>query len=246
LAAGDRVDHLRRTGFARLAVREPDDRVHRGFHGVELRRHRRVESDRGRSLYGRRQVHAGLHLEHLSRDGARSEPAADARDSGRRAALHLSGSLQRDLRQSHRLREHPVHVRQRLDGLRQLFEQLQVRRIQSALQRAPENFVPLPFAEETVESIELGFKADITDTFRLNGAIFSSDYDDIQLIYRQGVVPLLFNAGRATIDGAELEFQFVPNDRLILEGGLSYRDDEIKDITEVPGATATITPDNTL
>ncbi len=110
----------------------------------------------------------------------------------------------------------------------------------------PEGFRPLPFAEETVDSIELGFKADITDTFRLNAAIFSSDYDDIQLIYRQGVVPLLFNAGKATIDGAELEFQFVPNDRLILEGGLSYLDDEIKEVTEVPGTTATITPDNTL
>jgi len=110
----------------------------------------------------------------------------------------------------------------------------------------PEGFVPLPFAEETVDTLELGFKADITDTFRLNGALFSSDYDDIQLIYRQGVVPLLFNAGEATIDGVELEFQLVPSDRLIIEGALSYLDDEIKDITEVPGATATITPENTL
>lgn len=110
----------------------------------------------------------------------------------------------------------------------------------------PEGFVPLPFSEETVDTLELGFKADITDAFRLNAALFSSDYDDIQLIYRQGVVPLLFNAGEATIDGVELEFQLVPNDRLIVEGALSYLDDEIKDITEVPGATATITPDNTL
>src|SRR5690606_24695478 len=110
----------------------------------------------------------------------------------------------------------------------------------------PEGFVPVPFSEETVDTLELGFKADITDAFRLNAALFSSDYDDIQLIYRQGVVPLLFNAGEATIDGVELEFQLVPNDRLIVEGALSYLDDEIKDITEVPGATATITPDNTL
>lgn len=59
-------------------------------------------------------------------------------------------------------------------------------------------------------------------------------------------MPLLFNAGKATIDGVELEFQLVPNDRLIVEGALSYLDDEIEDITEVPGATATITPENTL
>lgn len=110
----------------------------------------------------------------------------------------------------------------------------------------PEGFLPVPFAEETVDTLEFGFKADITDNFRLNGALFSSDYDDIQLIYRQGVVPLLFNAGKATIDGVELEFLLVPNDRLIVEGALSYLDDEIKDITEVPGATATITPENSL
>jgi iron complex outermembrane receptor protein len=66
------------------------------------------------------------------------------------------------------------------------------------------------------------------------------------LIYRQGVVPLLFNAGKATIDGLELEFQFVPNDQFILEGGFSYLDDTIEDVTDVPGATATITPDNSL
>jgi iron complex outermembrane receptor protein len=76
--------------------------------------------------------------------------------------------------------------------------------------------------------------------------MFFSDYDDMQLIYRQGVVPLLFNAGKSSIDGVELEFSYVPNDRFILEGGLSYLDDEIKELTEVPGATATLGPDDSL
>ncbi|HEX5787754.1 MAG TPA: TonB-dependent receptor [Woeseiaceae bacterium] len=110
----------------------------------------------------------------------------------------------------------------------------------------PPGFVPVAFDEETVDTFELGFKSDLTDSLRVNAALFFSDYDDIQLIYRQGVVPLLFNAGKASIDGLELEFQFVPNERFILEGGFSYLDDEIEDVTEVPGADATITPDNSL
>jgi iron complex outermembrane receptor protein len=106
--------------------------------------------------------------------------------------------------------------------------------------------VPVPFDEETVDTIEFGFKSDVTDNLRLNGAMFFSNYDDIQLIYRQGVVPLLFNAGKASIDGLELEFQFVPNEQFILEGGFSYLDDTIEQVTQVPGADATITPDNSL
>ncbi len=110
----------------------------------------------------------------------------------------------------------------------------------------PPGFVPVSFDEETVESIEIGFKADVTDTLRVNTAIFWSDYDDIQTIYRQGVVPLLFNAGKASIDGVELEFLFEPTENLILEGGFSYLDDEIKEVTEIPGTVTGVGPDNSL
>jgi iron complex outermembrane receptor protein len=110
----------------------------------------------------------------------------------------------------------------------------------------PPGFAPVPFSEETVDTLEFGFKADATDSLRVNAALFSSDYDDIQLIYRQGVVPLLFNAGKASIDGLEFEFQYVPNARLTFEGGFSYLDDKMKQVTPVPGADATITPNNSL
>ncbi|MCP3429946.1 TonB-dependent receptor domain-containing protein, partial [Opacimonas viscosa] len=62
------------------------------------------------------------------------------------------------------------------------------------------------FDQEEVETIEVGFKSDITDNFRLNGAIFSSDYTDLQFTYRVFIAPWFFNAGKASIDGAELEF----------------------------------------
>ncbi|HLT90821.1 MAG TPA: TonB-dependent receptor [Woeseiaceae bacterium] len=110
----------------------------------------------------------------------------------------------------------------------------------------PPNFLPVAFDEESVETLEFGIKSDVTDSLRINAAVFFSDYDDIQLIYRVGPVPLLFNAGTASIDGAELEFQFVPNESLIIEGGFSYLDDSIDEITEVPGADATIGPGNSL
>jgi iron complex outermembrane receptor protein len=110
----------------------------------------------------------------------------------------------------------------------------------------PPGFVPVSFDEETVESFEVGFKADLTDSLRVNTALFWSDYDDIQTIYRQGVVPLLFNAGKASIDGVEVEFWFNPNDRFILEGGFSYLDDQIKEVTQIPGTATGVGPNNSL
>ena len=109
----------------------------------------------------------------------------------------------------------------------------------------PPGFVPVTFDEETVQSFELGAKMDIGD-LRLNLAAFRADYTDIQLIFRQGVVPLLFNAGEARMQGFEAEFSYRPYWGLILDGGFSTLDDKIKSITPVPGATATIVPGDEL
>jgi iron complex outermembrane receptor protein len=110
----------------------------------------------------------------------------------------------------------------------------------------PPNFVPVPFGEESVNSYELGAKVDVGGDFRLNVAAFQADYDDIQLIFRQGVVPLLFNAGKARIRGLEAEFVDRLSGGLILEGALSTLDDGIKSITPVPGTTATVAPGDDL
>jgi|HigsolmetaAR201D_1030396.scaffolds.fasta_scaffold05839_1 iron complex outermembrane receptor protein len=111
------------------------------------------------------------------------------------------------------------------------------------------DYTPLSFKEETAETIELGFKSDIAGVLRLNAAIFNTDYEDMQLIYRVGVVPILFNAGKATIRGGELEFTYAPGS-LIIEGSVGYLDDEFDSITPivVPGSqvTATVTPNNSL
>jgi iron complex outermembrane receptor protein len=93
------------------------------------------------------------------------------------------------------------------------------------------------FDQEEVETVELGFKSDVTDTLRLNGAIFSSDYTDLQFTYRVFLAPWFFNAGKASIDGGELELTWLPSERWIVEGGVGYLDSSIDETTPivVPG-----------
>jgi iron complex outermembrane receptor protein len=106
---------------------------------------------------------------------------------------------------------------------------------------APAGNLPVPFDEESVTSYEIGAKTNI-GRLRLNLAAFQAEYQDIQLIFRQGVVPLLFNAGEARIRGLELEASYRSSFGLMFDGGFSLLDDKIKSVTPVPGATATVTP----
>lgn len=110
---------------------------------------------------------------------------------------------------------------------------------------APAGNLPVPFAEESVTSYEIGAKTNI-GRLRLNLAAFQAEYQDIQLIFRQGVVPLLFNAGEARIRGFELEASYRSTFGLMFDGGISMLDDKIKSVTPIPGATATVTPNDDL
>jgi iron complex outermembrane recepter protein len=110
----------------------------------------------------------------------------------------------------------------------------------------PPGNLPVGFDEESVDSYEVGAKADIGRDLRLNVAVFRAGYTDIQMIFRQGVVPLLFNAGEATIQGFEAELRYHPASGLLVEGGVSSLDDEIESITPVPGTVATVAPGDEL
>lgn len=112
---------------------------------------------------------------------------------------------------------------------------------------APPDNAPISFGAETAETIEIGIKTNPTNSLRVNAAVFSSDYDDIQMTYRLGVVPLLFNAGVASIDGAELEVVLAPASGLQLDASVGYLDASFDRITPpppfgpvVPTATATL------
>ncbi|WP_029936073.1 TonB-dependent receptor [Sphingomonas sp. UNC305MFCol5.2] len=109
----------------------------------------------------------------------------------------------------------------------------------------PPGNLPVPFDEESVTSYEIGAKTNI-GRLRLNLAAFQANYDDIQLIFRQGVVPLLFNAGKARIRGLEAEANYRAPWGLIVNASASKLDDEIQSITPVPGATATVAPGDDL
>jgi len=111
--------------------------------------------------------------------------------------------------------------------------------------QAPPDNLPVAFDEEKAETIELGIKTEIGANLRLNAAVFTTDYDDMQLTYRLGIVPLLFNAGKSTIEGAEVELTYAPGG-LIVEASAGYLDNEFDEIAVVPGTTQTVGPENTL
>jgi iron complex outermembrane receptor protein len=67
------------------------------------------------------------------------------------------------------------------------------------------------------------------------------------MTYRLGVVPLLFNAGVATIKGGELELEYLPTEDLRVDMSVGYLDTEFDSITPpppfgpvTPTATATL------
>jgi iron complex outermembrane recepter protein len=96
-----------------------------------------------------------------------------------------------------------------------------------------------PFKPEEAETFEVGTKLDLADdTLRLNAAIFSSDYKDMQVTYRgpapNGVAPFLTNAGKASIDGAELEATWLATTNLIFEASLGFLDATIDQLESIP------------
>ncbi len=84
---------------------------------------------------------------------------------------------------------------------------------------------------EFVDAYELGVKSTLMDgRLRLNGALFHTDYDDLQVQVFNSVAPVTENIGSATIDGVELELQAAPGHGWLLEASLSYLDAEYDDI----------------
>jgi outer membrane receptor protein involved in Fe transport len=88
---------------------------------------------------------------------------------------------------------------------------------------------PLPYApdfeEEEAESYELGFKSMLLGRrLQLNAAVFSTRYDGIQLNFQEGVSPTIRNAGRARIEGGEIEISALPLDGFTIDASVGYLD----------------------
>ncbi len=92
-----------------------------------------------------------------------------------------------------------------------------------------------PFNQEEALNLELGFKSMLVDNrLRLNGAIFHTTYDDLQLLqtFDDGnpatlIDPLkTINAGEAETQGIELEAEFALTESWRLSGTYAYLDTE--------------------
>ena len=98
-----------------------------------------------------------------------------------------------------------------------------------------------PLDQEEALNFEIGLKTDIASNFRLNTALFSTDYQDLQI---QTFGPLTaaaafgtfqtFNAGDAEIQGLEVEATWVLTEQLTLSGFYALQDSEFGD-TNIPG-----------
>jgi iron complex outermembrane receptor protein len=87
------------------------------------------------------------------------------------------------------------------------------------------------FEPEYVKVYELGAKyTGFDNRFRLNGALFYTDYEDMQIQTFTSVAPITKNAAEATITGFELETQIVPLESWFVEAGVGYLDAEYDEI----------------
>jgi len=82
-----------------------------------------------------------------------------------------------------------------------------------------------PANPESVEQIELGVKSTFwNNRARVNLAMYSSLYANIQRIVLVNLIQTLANAGSAKIKGVEMELAVEPIDKLVFTGSLGYTD----------------------
>lgn len=102
----------------------------------------------------------------------------------------------------------------------------------------------IAFDPEEVEAYELGYKYS-GQNFRVNLALFFSDYTDIQISAdspsSQGAT-VTQNAAAATIAGLEAEFTYLPTPSWLIEGGFGYVDAEYDELGS--GVSSGITVDS--
>lgn len=84
-----------------------------------------------------------------------------------------------------------------------------------------------PFEPETVDNHELGIKSQWLDNrLRLNASLFRMKYRDKQELVFNNLTSVLniFNAGKATVDGSEIELAFKPASWLDLSANFAWLD----------------------
>lgn len=102
---------------------------------------------------------------------------------------------------------------------------------------------------ETITSVEVGAKSDLLDdSLRLNGALFYYTIDDIQLSAIGGETQgnQLLNADKGTGYGFEVDAEWRATKSLVVGGGFSYNNTELKDqnLLVAPCGSGMCTPTN--
>lgn len=112
------------------------------------------------------------------------------------------------------------------------------------------------FGPESVDSFELGLKTTLLEgRVRLNAAIFSSNYEDMQIQFSDPALngaPNTSNLGESKIQGLEAELNWLATDNLRFDFSLGYLDAELDSIiggslpTGADNTATTITTSNEL
>ena len=90
---------------------------------------------------------------------------------------------------------------------------------------------PGPFDQETVETVEFGYKTQLGDRGRLNAAIFNTQVDDMQREVNladpvSGVVQIIKNTADARINGIEVDGAYSLTDDLFFSASVGWIDSE--------------------
>lgn len=96
------------------------------------------------------------------------------------------------------------------------------------------------FAPEKLTTYELGLKSQWLDQrLQINGAIFDSKYDDMQLVVKTNpMMPAeqqVYNAGKATIKGLELDVLVAPTDDWTASLNYAYLDADLDKVKVIAG-----------
>ncbi|RME68695.1 MAG: TonB-dependent receptor [Alphaproteobacteria bacterium] len=93
----------------------------------------------------------------------------------------------------------------------------------------------LQFEEETVDSVELGFKWRTADRrASINASGFYSRFEDFQVNTFNGIAFVVQAVPKATVKGVEVEASLRPTDRFSVQGGVTYADTQYG--KNLPGA----------
>ena len=101
----------------------------------------------------------------------------------------------------------------------------------TSVQPTPFNPIGLEFDAETAETYEIGLKMQLADRrLQWNNALFTTDYENIQVTQQVGASPVFSNGGDGEITGLESELFWLASERLTISGGVGWLDAEYTEI----------------